>query len=62
MCIVIYSLGLNTYALQTGEDKRSKNASENLEIMLSVLTLRENVILYKIQNMGSNFLDGKWDW
>jgi len=61
MCFVIYGLGLSTCTLQTGEDKRSKNAFENLELMFSVLTLRKNIIFYKIRNMRSNFLDGKWD-
>lgn len=61
MGFAVHSLCLNTCTLQTGEDKRSKNVSENLESMLLVLTSRENVILYKIQNMESNFLDGNWD-
>lgn len=41
MCFVVYSPGLNMYTLQAGENIITKNASENLEIMFLVLTLRE---------------------
>lgn len=63
MCFVSDGLSLNICALQTGEDTKTENekVSENLEIMLLVLSLRQNVILYKIQNTGNNILNGKWD-
>lgn len=66
MCFVIYSLSLNTSAIHTGEDTKSKNekvfqVSEILESMLSVLNHRKNVILYKIHNIRNNILSGKWD-
>lgn len=41
MCFVVYSPGLNTYTLQAGENKITENASENSEMMLLVLILRE---------------------